>query len=279
MLATSLTTAVAFGSNVFSYIPPARALGAYAAATVAALRVGADAPAGGAADTREGLPRLGARRGGGGARNAFGPRDAAYEDARRGAGAPERRERPTLEPPPTEAEREATLDIGEDANAPREATTADDEALRRGVDDDARRGGGTGSVFVRAAASSRCRDGVLRHGRAGRVRDGAARPHPGGEPGIRARRRRRGGARAGRRGEAPPLLRPDTNLQRVQHLLFDVFYTENWSTVRVAFGVRSVDRSSADPNDPTSFARPSGTRRSTSPRRACREASWRRARW
>jgi len=54
----------------------------------------------------------------------------------------------------------------------------------------------------------------------------------------------------------PPLLRPDTNLQRVQHLLFDVFYTENWSTVRVAFGVRSVDRSSADPNDPTSFGAP-----------------------
>ena len=54
----------------------------------------------------------------------------------------------------------------------------------------------------------------------------------------------------------PPLLRPDTNLQRVQHLLFDVFYTENWSTVRVAFGVRSVDRSTADPNDPTSFGAP-----------------------
>jgi hypothetical protein len=54
----------------------------------------------------------------------------------------------------------------------------------------------------------------------------------------------------------PPLLRPDTNLQRVQHLLFDVFYTENWSTVRVAFGVSSVDRSAADPNDPTSFGLP-----------------------
>ena len=35
----------------------------------------------------------------------------------------------------------------------------------------------------------------------------------------------------------PPLLRPDTNLQRVQHLLFDVFYTENWSNVKVAFGL------------------------------------------
>ena len=43
----------------------------------------------------------------------------------------------------------------------------------------------------------------------------------------------------------PPLLRPDTNLQRIQHLLFDVFYTENWSNVRVAFGVKGVDRSSA----------------------------------
>ena len=54
----------------------------------------------------------------------------------------------------------------------------------------------------------------------------------------------------------PPLLRPDTNLQRIQHLLFDVFYTENWSNVRVAFGVKGVDRSSADPNDPMSFGTP-----------------------
>ena len=36
MLATSLTTAVAFGSNVFSYIPPVRSLGLYAASTVVA---------------------------------------------------------------------------------------------------------------------------------------------------------------------------------------------------------------------------------------------------
>ena len=36
MLATSLTTAVAFGSNAFSYIPPVRALGAFAALTVCA---------------------------------------------------------------------------------------------------------------------------------------------------------------------------------------------------------------------------------------------------
>lgn len=54
--------------------------------------------------------------------------------------------------------------------------------------------------------------------------------------------------------ETPPaLLRPDTNLQRIQHLLFEVFYTENWSNVKVAFGVKGVDRSSADPNDPMSF--------------------------
>ena len=36
MFATSLTTAVAFGSNAFSYIPPVRALGAFAALTVCA---------------------------------------------------------------------------------------------------------------------------------------------------------------------------------------------------------------------------------------------------
>ena len=51
----------------------------------------------------------------------------------------------------------------------------------------------------------------------------------------------------------PPLLREDTNLQRVQHLLFDVFYTESWSNVKVAFGIGGVDRSRADPNDPASF--------------------------
>jgi hypothetical protein len=54
----------------------------------------------------------------------------------------------------------------------------------------------------------------------------------------------------------PPLLRPDTNLQRIQYLLFDVFYTENWSNVKVAFGVAGVDRSTADPNDPSSFGQP-----------------------
>jgi len=54
----------------------------------------------------------------------------------------------------------------------------------------------------------------------------------------------------------PPLLRPSTNLQRIQHLLYDVFYTENWSNVKLAFGVAGVDRSSADPNDPTSFGEP-----------------------
>ena len=54
----------------------------------------------------------------------------------------------------------------------------------------------------------------------------------------------------------PPLLREDTNLQRVQHLLFDVFYTESWSNVKVAFGVGGVDRSRADPNDPASFGDP-----------------------
>ena len=54
----------------------------------------------------------------------------------------------------------------------------------------------------------------------------------------------------------PPLLREDQNLQRIQHLLFGVFYTENWSNVRVAFGVAGVDRSGADPNDPTQFGDP-----------------------
>ena len=54
----------------------------------------------------------------------------------------------------------------------------------------------------------------------------------------------------------PPLLREDTNLQRVQHLLFDVFYTESWSNVKVAFGIGGVDRSRADPNDPASFGDP-----------------------
>jgi hypothetical protein len=54
----------------------------------------------------------------------------------------------------------------------------------------------------------------------------------------------------------PPLLRPDTNLQRIQHLLFDVFYTESWANVKVVFGVAGVDRSTADPNDPSSFGQP-----------------------
>ena len=72
--------------------------------------------------------RAGARRGGGGARNAFEPRDAAYAllgaelelqsvaNVRRGN-----------ENAGTEAEREATLDIGEDANAER-----GDNSRRRG---------------------------------------------------------------------------------------------------------------------------------------------------
>ena len=54
----------------------------------------------------------------------------------------------------------------------------------------------------------------------------------------------------------PPLLRADVNLQRVQHLLFDVFYTESWSNVKVVFGVKGVDRSDADPNDPSSAGAP-----------------------
>ena len=251
MLATSLTTAVAFGSNVFSYIPPVRALGAYAAATVAAnyalvltllpaallIRAkGFRASARGAAAVFS-VPRAA----------AYAPLGAELElqsvaNVRRGSDA--------------EAEREATLDIdiGRDAEAEREATKADDEAPRE-ASTTTRAEAAEPSTFAPPRASDAATafsvtDALGAFVVARRVPILVASLAFVLVAGVAVAR---GLAVA---EKPPPLLRPDTNLQRVQHLLFDVFYTENWSTVRVAFGVRSVDRSSADPNDPTSFGAP-----------------------
>ena len=249
MLATSLTTAVAFGSNVFSYIPPVRALGAYAAATVAAnyalvltllpaallIRAkGFRASARGAAAVFS-VPRAA----------AYAPLGAELElqsvaNVRRGSDA--------------EAEREATLDIGQDAEAEREATKADDEAPRE-ASTTTRAEAAEPSTFAPPRASDAATafsvtDALGAFVVARRVPILVASLAFVLVAGVAVAR---GLAVA---EKPPPLLRPDTNLQRVQHLLFDVFYTENWSTVRVAFGVRSVDRSSADPNDPTSFGAP-----------------------
>ena len=255
MLATSLTTAVAFGSNVFSYIPPVRALGAYAAATVAAnyALVLTLLPA--AMLIRAKGFRASARGAVAAVRGTlFGPRDAAYAplgaelelqsvaNVRRGNDA--------------EAEREATLDIGEDANAEREATKADDEALApREASTTTRAEAAEPSSFAPprahdAATAFSVTDALGAFVTARRVPILVASLVFVLVAGVAVAR---GLAVA---EKPPPLLRPDTNLQRVQHLLFDVFYTENWSTVRVAFGVRSVDRSAADPNDPTSFGAP-----------------------
>lgn len=253
MLATSLTTAVAFGSNVFSYIPPVRALGAYAAATVAAnyALVLTLLPA--ALLIRAKGFRASARGAAAAARGTlFGPRAAAYAplgaelelqsvaNVRRGSDA--------------EAEREATLDIGQDAEAEREATKADDEAPRE-ASTTTRAEVAEPSTFAPPRASDAATafsvtDALGAFVVARRVPILVASLAFVLVAGVAVAR---GLAVA---EKPPPLLRPDTNLQRVQHLLFDVFYTENWSTVRVAFGVRSVDRSSADPNDPTSFGAP-----------------------
>ena len=245
MLATSLTTAVAFGSNVFSYIPPVRALGAYAAATVvanyalvltllpAALLIRAKGFHASAHDAAAA------------ARGVFEPRAAAYA--------------------PLDAEVELQ-------SVDRVARVTGAAGAGRG------RGDGTDEATVRIDGDASDEDEGVHEAPSGTTHTAAARPSA--EPAVSptdalgafvVSRRvpilavsfaavlAAGAAVA--RGLAvaekpPPLLRPDTNLQRVQHLLFDVFYTENWSTVRVAFGVRSVDRSAADPNDPTSFGAP-----------------------
>lgn len=250
MLATSLTTAVAFGSNVFSYIPPVRALGAYAAATVAAnyALVLTLLPA--ALLIRAKGFRASAR----GAAAVFSvPRAAAYaplgaELELQSVANVREAERDA------EAEREATLDIGRDAEAEREATKADDEAPRE-ASTTTRAEAAEPSTFAPPRASDAATafsvtDALGAFVVARRVPILVASLAFVLVAGVAVAR---GLAVA---EKPPPLLRPDTNLQRVQHLLFDVFYTENWSTVRVAFGVRSVDRSSADPNDPTSFGAP-----------------------
>jgi len=250
MLATSLTTAVAFGSNVFSYIPPVRALGAYAAATVAAnyALVLTLLPA--ALLIRAKGFRASAR----GAAAVFSvPRAAAYaplgaELELQSVANVREAERDA------EAEREATLDIGQDAEAEREATKADDEAPRE-ASTTTRAEAAEPSTFAPPRASDAATafsvtDALGAFVVARRVPILVASLAFVLVAGVAVAR---GLAVA---EKPPPLLRPDTNLQRVQHLLFDVFYTENWSTVRVAFGVRSVDRSSADPNDPTSFGAP-----------------------
>ena len=250
MLATSLTTAVAFGSNVFSYIPPVRALGAYAAATVAAnyALVLTLLPA--ALLIRAKGFRASAR----GAAAVFCvPRAAAYaplgaELELQSVANVREAERDA------EAEREATLDIGRDAEAEREATKADDEAPRE-ASTTTRAEAAEPSTFAPPRASDAATafsvtDALGAFVVARRVPILVASLAFVLVAGVAVAR---GLAVA---EKPPPLLRPDTNLQRVQHLLFDVFYTENWSTVRVAFGVRSVDRSSADPNDPTSFGAP-----------------------
>ena len=245
MLATSLTTAVAFGSNVFSYIPPVRALGAYAAATVvanyalvltllpAALLIRAKGFHASAHDAAAA------------ARGVFEPRAAAYA--------------------PLDAEVELQ-------SVDRVARVTGAAGAGCG------RGDGTDEATVRIDGDASDEDEGVHEAPSGTTHAAAAKPSA--EPAVSptdalgafvVSRRvpilavslaavlAAGAAVA--RGLAvaekpPPLLRPDTNLQRVQHLLFDVFYTENWSTVRVAFGVRSVDRSAADPNDPTSFGAP-----------------------
>ena len=58
----------------------------------------------------------------------------------------------------------------------------------------------------------------------------------------------------------PPLLREDQNLQRIQHLLFDVFYTENWSNVRLRWRRRGGQvRRRSERSDPVRRPRVDGS--------------------
>ena len=259
MLATSLTTAVAFGSNVFSYIPPVRALGAYAAATVvanyalvltllpAALLIRAKgfraSARGAAAAARRAFGIFGPRT------TAYAPLDAEVElqsvdsvarvtgavDSGRGRG---------------EGGDEATVDIGEDAPSARQFRAA---AAEPSAEPSAERGSAEPSTVITPRLQTRGSPTTKALGAFVIVRRVPILAASFAAALAAAVAVARGLAVA---EKPPPLLRPDLNLQRVQHLLFDVFYTENWSTVRVAFGVRSVDRSAADPNDPMSFGAP-----------------------
>ena len=275
MLATSLTTAAAFGSNAFSYIPPVRALGVFAAMTVGAnfvlvltllpaallLRArrerdrrrddeenenaGGRAPAGSSPGRRSILETIlsilsafwsGAR-----------PRRGAagYSYARLGgAGEVELR---AIEAGGASSEKAGGVGVGGDPGdvvAVGYDARKEDAAAPRGVaalHAGARPEGGRSRALSRALArfvSSR-RVSILVFFAVSvsfAVVVVASRTRVAATP--------------------PPLLRADVNLQRVQHLLFDVFYTESWSNVKVVFGVKGVDRSDADPNDPSSAGAP-----------------------
>ena len=272
MLATSLTTAVAFGSNFFSFIPPVRALGMFAALTVfmnyllvltllpAALVIGAKGFKNSFMDAMDECLGVFTRRG-------YTPRQV-NESA-----------------PPTPAQKAtySRLDTrdtkpsgGEvELQTVQSKTDDDDEAdwTEVGVHDDgffapstakAKDGGDASIVRVKKEMACSCAD----LNASIRAKTAAATTWLGDFVIRRKWSIIAAGVFCAVVSSAviadslvvartpPPLLREDQNLQRIQHLLFDVFYTENWSNVRVAFGVAGVDRSGADPNDPTQFGDP-----------------------
>ena len=236
MFATSLTTAVAFGSNAFSYIPPVRALGAFAALTVCANY----------ALVLTLLPASMVLRGKGATRVARTGNKGTVGAKRHGKTA------------------YARLDDADGGEVEMRdmsgvSSSRDDATSRFGAEE-----GGVGRRAFRAATST-WSDRIASFDASARAASIAAVDALGDV--IVGRRRAilvvalvatsasaaRVAAGVRLADVPPPLLREDTNLQRVQHLLFDVFYTESWSNVKVAFGIGGVDRSRADPNDPASF--------------------------
>ena len=270
MFATSLTTAVAFGSNAFSYIPPVRALGAFAALTVCAnyalvlTLLPASMVLRGKGATRVardvGLWCLATSRRG---------EDARGEDARGAARGNAARGNATGNKGTVGAKRHgktayARLDDADGGEVEMRdmsgvSSSRDDATSRFGAEE-----GGVGRRAFRAATST-WSDRIASFDASARAASIAAVDALGDV--IVGRRRAilvvalvatsasaaRVAAGVRLADVPPPLLREDTNLQRVQHLLFDVFYTESWSNVKVAFGIGGVDRSRADPNDPASF--------------------------
>ena len=277
MLATSLTTAVAFGSNFFSYIPPVRALGMFAALTVvvnyllvltllpAALCIGARGFKVTFTDAMDECLGVCTGRG-------YTPRTVD------GSAPPTRAQKATYSQLDTKDAEPSGGEV-ELSNVTRGKAGDDGEAdwTEVGVHDDGffapsstetKDGGGFDSsssiVRVKKELSCSCADlnASIRAGTAAATK----------RLGDFVVRRKWAIIAAGVlcavvssvviarslvvAKTPPPLLREDQNLQRIQHLLFDVFYTENWSNVRVAFGIAGVDRSNADPNDPTQFGDP-----------------------
>ena len=301
MLATSLTTAVAFGSNVFSFIPPVRALGTYAAITVvsnyalvltllpAALvmrsrgagRVFGDA-------LREGGATAGMTRLAGRARDAFewslgARRKHAYaplEDPGGGRGEVEVRRATEVELQDMTAR---PIGEKEEEEEEEEEKKKKKGGVGKSKKENENVGGGgrtdeEGWTGVGVEGSTSTRGNLTLLGRVREASEGCdawlvyASDAASDAFGAFVVRRRFAiiavcaiaiaaaavvvarGLRVAR--VPPPLLKPDTNLQRIQHLLFDVFYTENWSNVKVVFGVAGVDTSASDPNDPTSVGSP-----------------------